>query len=189
MPATDTSFLGQSRSNPRVALIAVLMTAIIVGAFFYESHLGFGERPQTLIYVQSWPKSRTADDARREQAVGETARQAAIAEFEIERGQALASRAETPVARAAAAAHVAASRAALARWQAAHEAAQADLARNPPVPITKAKPVDHYLQVLEDRAGFTSDTDEEVAEPPVSGAPTIDRANPPATATAPAPTR
>ena len=181
MPATDTSFLGQTRSNPRVALIAVLMTAIIVGAFFYESHLGFGERPQTLVYVQSWPESRTADDARREQAVGETARQAAIAEFEIERGQALASRAETPVARAAAAAHVVASRAALARWQAAHEAAQTDLARNPPTPITKTKPVGPSGGVLEARAGFISDR-EDVAKPLVSGAPSADPAQPPATA-------
>jgi len=142
----QTSFLTQSRRNPRFALIALATTAVIVGAFFWESHVGFGTRPPRLIYVQSWPTTRTAQEVVREQTVAETARQAAIAQFEIERGQALASRADTPAARAAATAHIAQNRAALARWTAANITATADLVAHParslatPVPANAPVP-------------------------------------------------
>ena len=53
--AQQSSFLTQSRRNPRFALIALAATAVIVGAFFWQSHVGFGTRPPRLIYVQSWP--------------------------------------------------------------------------------------------------------------------------------------
>lgn len=137
MSQTETSFLSERRRNPRFMLLSVLLTAVVIGAFFYESHVGFGTRPQHLIYVASWPSSRSAADAVREQNVRESARQAAIAQFEIERGQALLSRAETPQARAAAQAHIAQSRAALAKWNAEHAVAQAVLDANPAPTITK----------------------------------------------------
>jgi hypothetical protein len=131
MSRTETSFLTQRRRNPRFMLLSVLLTAVVIGAFFYESHVGFGKRPQHLIYVASWPANRTAADAVREQNVRETARQAAIAQFEIERGQALLSRAQTPQSKVAAQAHIAQNRAALAKWKAEHAVAQAVLEANP----------------------------------------------------------
>lgn len=145
MANATTSFLTQSRRNPRFALIAVALTAIIVGAFFWESHQGFGTRPPRLIYVQSWPSTRTATDVAREQAVGETARQAAIAQFEIERGEALVSRAQTPAARAAAQVHIAQNRAALARWTAQNVTAKAELAVHPAPRIAPNKAVGSAL--------------------------------------------
>ncbi len=140
MPQADSSFLNQSRRNPRFMLIAIALTAIIVGAFFYESHVGFGKPPQKIIYVASWPATRTARDAVRAQNVQETARRAAIAQFEIERGQALRSRAESPRARADAEAHITQSRVALARWSAAHSEAQATLDANRPQDLATPLP-------------------------------------------------
>jgi|GEM_PF-4264756 len=139
--AQQTSFLTQSRRSPRFALVALAATAVIVGAFFWESHVGFGKRPPNLIYVASWPASRTAADAVRVQNVNETGRQSEIAKFEIERGQALLSRAKTPQAKASAQAHIAQNRAALAKWNDAHTVAQAVLAANPARSITQSAPM------------------------------------------------
>lgn len=140
MSQAETSFLEQRRRNPRFMLIALALTAVVIGAFFYESHLGFGKRPQNIIYVESWPANRSAADTKRAQAVGETARQAAIAQFEIERGQALLSRATTAKSKADAAAHVDQNRAALARWTVANIIAKADLAAHPAPSLSPANP-------------------------------------------------
>ena len=131
MASTDTSFLNQSRGNVRFALIAVAVTALGIGAFFWESYVGFGKPPQKLVYVENWPASRTREDTIREQTVRETARQAAIAQFEIERGEAMRARADTPQEKAAAQAHIAKHRTALAKWNAAHTVAKAVLDANP----------------------------------------------------------
>ncbi len=140
MNEQGTSFLTQRRVKPRFLLIALLMTTIVIGVFFYQSYVeGFGKRPINLIYAESWPASRTAADTVRAQNVQETARQAAIAEFEIERGQALRARAKTPAARAQADALITKNKDALARWTREHEVAKAVLAANPaPPPVVSA---------------------------------------------------
>ena len=140
MASTDGNFLTQSRGSVRFAVIAVAVTAIGIGAFFRESYLGYGKPPSKLVYVESWPVTRTGAEAVREQNVRETARQAAIAQFEIERGEAMRARADSPRAKADAAAHIAANRAALAKWNAAHIEAQAVLAAHPAAALSPEHP-------------------------------------------------
>lgn len=140
LPVSTGGFTNQPRANWRYFLVAVALTAIIGAGFWWESALGFGTPPPRIVYVESWPASRSPADIARVQRVEESSRQVAIAVFEIERGEALLRRADTPAKVAAARAHIAANRAANTRWSAAAAAARADLAANPPARMFVARP-------------------------------------------------
>lgn len=128
--ATESSFLKSRRVNWRYVLIALAIPIGLVVSFAHDTRFA-ARRPPPIIYAESWPASRTPADAARVQRVNETARQAEGAKFEIERGQALLLRADTPATRAAAEKHIAESQAALAAWQRAHDRAVADVVLHP----------------------------------------------------------
>lgn len=79
-----SALVAQLSSVPRSRLIigglALLMTVLIVTAFLLESRWGYTGRSVPVVFVKSWPATRTAADAVADQQVEIAAAHAAAAQ-------------------------------------------------------------------------------------------------------------
>lgn len=112
--------------------VAFAITASVLVAFFFEQRFtNPGKSGPTIIYAESWAATRTRDDVRRIQDRDESARQLAIAEFELQRAEALLRRARGDEAKAAQQAAIARYQGDAVRWKRQLARAQRALAEAP----------------------------------------------------------
>ena len=67
----------QGRAKYIIGLISILMPALIVTAFYFDANI---KPVQQIIYVESWPDSRSDEEIKAKQKIDEAKRQAMFRE-------------------------------------------------------------------------------------------------------------
>lgn len=83
MSALVARFTSLPRSRLIIGGLALLMTALIVTAFLLESRWGYTGRSVPVVFVKSWPSTRTGADAVAEQRAEIAAARARAAESRV----------------------------------------------------------------------------------------------------------